>query len=101
VFSWQRQKKIKRKALQNKSLQKALEKASSHHFQKFASTTREIPWSEYKKRAKAIKEECLQKLPQLIQKFSQQAQQSGAKVYSSTRKKQNLSSNQNLWSAKK
>jgi len=91
VFSWQRQKKRIRKALQNKSLQKALDKASSHHFQKFASTTREIPWSEYKKRAKAIKEECLQKLPQLIQKFSQQAQQSGAKVYQVSTPSQALS----------
>lgn len=81
MFSWLRQKKKIKKALQNQSLQQALANASSHHFQKFVATTKEINWSEYKKRAKAIKKECLRKLPQLIQQFSRQAQQSGAKVY--------------------
>ncbi|MFQ5721855.1 MAG: LUD domain-containing protein, partial [Candidatus Aminicenantales bacterium] len=91
MFSWLKQKKKIKKALQNQSLQQALDKASWHHFQKFAAITKEIPWTEYKKRAQAIKKECLSKLPQLIQQFSRQAQQSGATVYQVSTPSQALS----------
>ncbi len=40
-----------------------------------------MSWEEYKEKARAIKEECLERLPQLIQEFSQEARMSGAHVY--------------------
>lgn len=75
-----RKKKVK-KALQDKNLQKALERASSQHHLKFSRTTTEIPWEKYKERARAIRKECVTKLPQLIRRFRQEAEKAGAHIY--------------------
>lgn len=74
-------KKNVKKALQDKNLQKALEHASTRHYQKFSRTTSEIPWETYKERARTIRKECVKKLPQLIQRFTQEAEKAGARVY--------------------
>jgi iron-sulfur cluster protein len=77
-----RRKFIKRakKALGTESLQKALEKAASHHFSEYARTREEIPWNTIKKTARTIREKNLKRLPQLILKFKEEAEQSGAHV---------------------
>jgi iron-sulfur cluster protein len=81
-LSLQRKRRKKAKAvLQDGNLQKALTKASSQHFKKFISSTESIPWEEYKKEARSIREECLEYLPQLIQKFSEEAKKAGAQVH--------------------
>lgn len=85
------QKRKVRKALQDKNLQKALNRASSHHFKKFSSTKDEIPWEKYKEKAKAIREECAKKLPQLIQKFAEEAEKAGARVYQASTRNEALS----------
>ena len=85
-----RKRKIK-KALEDENLQKALEKASSYHFQRFNTTKKEISWEKQKERAKAIREECIKKLPQLIQKFSEEAKKAGAQVYQAATPSQALS----------
>ena len=74
-------KKKTKKALRDENLQKALDRASTHHHQKFSRTTAEIPWEDYKERARAIRKECVAKLPELIQQFSQEAEKAGAHVY--------------------
>jgi iron-sulfur cluster protein len=78
-----RRRKTKRikKALGDASLQEALEKASSHHFTKFEATKNEIPWEEIKEKAKAIRRDCIQRLPELIEQFSQEAEKAGAIIY--------------------
>jgi L-lactate dehydrogenase complex protein LldF len=73
-------KKVKR-ALGNATLQEALQKASAHHFAKFEATTHEIPWEEIKKKAQAIREDCIPRLPELIERFSQEAEKSGAFIH--------------------
>lgn len=75
------QKKKVKNALQDSSLQKALEKASSQHFNKFNKTKDEIQWEDYKEKAQAIREDCIKRLPQLIQKFRKEAEKAGAHVY--------------------
>ncbi|MFP4081792.1 MAG: LUD domain-containing protein [Candidatus Aminicenantes bacterium] len=85
-----KKRKVK-KALQDKNLQKALGRASSHHFKKFDKTKNEIPWQEYKAKAKSIREECVKKLPQLIKKFTQEAHKAGARVYFASTPAQALS----------
>ena len=91
MFSRKSQKRKIKNALQDENLQKALEKASSNHFQKFNSTKNNIPWQNYKERAKAIREECVKKLPQLIQKFSEEAKKVNAQVYHASNPSQALS----------
>ncbi len=81
MFARRKLKKRIKEALQNWSLQKALEKASFNHFLNFNRTSKEIPWEEYKEKAKKIKEECIKKLPQLIIKFKEEAEKAGAMVY--------------------
>lgn len=81
MFGQRRQKKRTRRALENKTLQKALEKASSQHFKKFNATHKEIPWQDLKDRAKAIRQDSIKHLPELIQKFTEEAQKAGAFVY--------------------
>jgi len=95
-----RKRKVKR-ALQDKNLQKALENASIHHHQKFSRTTTEIPWEEYKKRARSVREECIKGLPQLIQKFSQEAEKAGARVYRVSTPRQALSRIETILNQKK
>ncbi len=47
MFGRSRKKQVRR-ALRNKNLQKALDKAGSSHFAKFDQTRAEIPWDEIK-----------------------------------------------------
>jgi iron-sulfur cluster protein len=81
LFPRKKQRKEIKKALQDENLQQALKKASSHHFEKYNKTKNDIPWEEYKKRAREIKEECIKHLPRLIQKFSEEARKASAQVY--------------------
>jgi L-lactate dehydrogenase complex protein LldF len=81
LFSRKKQKRKLKKTLKNKNLQQALSNASSRHYQKYKETTENIPWQEYKEKARAIKEECIKRLPQLIQEFSKEAKKSGAHIY--------------------
>jgi iron-sulfur cluster protein len=74
-------KKRAKKALQNETLQKALERASSQHFHKFDAARKDVPWEDLKNRAKAIRQESIRHLPELIRKFTQEAQKTGAVVY--------------------
>jgi iron-sulfur cluster protein len=80
VFPRRKQKKKIKKALNDSNLQKALKKASAQHFKKYNRTQSEILWGEYKKKARAIREACVKKLPQLIQKFTEEAEKAGARV---------------------
>jgi len=81
VFSQRKQKKKVRKALQDTNLQQALDRASSHHFKNYNSLKKDIPWEKYKKNAQAVRKECIKQLPQLIQRFKEEATKSGACVY--------------------
>ncbi len=90
-----------KKALQDQNLQKALERASSHHFKHFNHTKDDIPWEKYKERARAIKEECVKKLPQLIQKFSEEAEKAGAQLYQASTPKDALSQIEKILDQKK
>jgi L-lactate dehydrogenase complex protein LldF len=92
VFPRRKKKREIKKALQNESLQKALERASLQHFNKFNSTKNEIPWEDYKEKAKAIREECVKQLPQLIKKFTKEATKAGAHVYEASTPNDALSS---------
>jgi len=91
-----KQKKKVRRALQNTNLQKALEHASDHHFKKFDRTKNEVKWEEYKERAKAIREECIKRLPQLIQQFKKEAKNAGAQVYEADSPDDALSTIENI-----
>jgi iron-sulfur cluster protein len=81
VFPRIKQKKKVKKALDDANLQKALDKASDRHFEKYSRTKKEIPWKEYKEKARAVREECVKRLPQLIQKFTEEAEKAGSFVY--------------------
>jgi len=81
VFPRRKQKKKVKKALNDSNLQKALENASARHFEKYSHTKKEIPWEEYKEKARAVREECVKRLPQLIQKFTDEAEKAGSLVY--------------------
>jgi iron-sulfur cluster protein len=70
-----------KKALGDANLQEALQKASSHHFAKFEATKNEIPWEEIKEKAQAIRRDCIKRLPELIERFSQQAEKTGAFIH--------------------
>ncbi|MFQ6069009.1 MAG: LUD domain-containing protein [Candidatus Aminicenantales bacterium] len=76
-----RKKKKIKEALKNKNLEQALRHAALNHYQHYKQAIHDIPWEEYKKKARAIKEECTARLPELILKFSQEAKKAGAKVY--------------------
>jgi len=101
LFSLKRQKRRLKRTLKNKNLRQALQTASSHHYQKFEDTTKNIPWEKYKERARAIKEECLKRLPQLIQEFSQEAKKSGAHVYQVSTPRQAIQQIERIASQKK
>ncbi|MEW5900208.1 MAG: LUD domain-containing protein [Acidobacteriota bacterium] len=72
--------KVKR-ALKDLSLQKALKRASGQHNAKHLRTTRELPWDEYKQKARAIREKNVSLLPALIDEFTREAEKAGARVY--------------------
>ncbi len=81
MFSRLRKKKKIKRSLKDLNLQKALGRASSEHYQKYQKTIQEIPWEDIKKRAQAIREKNVGRLPELIQRFSQEAEKAGASVY--------------------
>jgi len=81
LFRRRFQKKRIKKALSNETLQQALDRASLQHIQKFDATSKDVPWDQLKDNAKAIKEECIKHLPELIQQFTKEAQKTGAFVY--------------------
>ncbi len=70
-----------RKALKDVHLQKALERASFQHNQKFLQTSREIPWEECKQKARAVREKNVSRLPELIDQFTREAEKAGARVH--------------------
>lgn len=81
MFSRLRRKRKVKRALKDLNLQKALERASAQHYKNYQETTREIPWEDLKKRAQAIREKNADRLPELIQRFSEEAERAGASVY--------------------
>jgi iron-sulfur cluster protein len=101
VFPRRNKKKEIKKALQNSNLKKALERASLHHFKKFEATKNEVPWEEYKEKAKSIREACVKQLPQLIKKFTKEATGAGAHVYEASTPNDALSSIEKILRQKK
>jgi len=81
LFSRRKRRKQAKKALQDEPLQKALTRASSHHFKNFNTSIKSISWADYKEKASTIRDECLKRLPELIQRFSEEAENAGAQVY--------------------
>jgi len=81
LFSRKAKRKDVREALRNENLQRALKKAGDEHFSKYRKTREEVPWSAYKEKARAIRQECVGRLPELIEAFSQEAEKAGARVY--------------------
>lgn len=81
MFSRKSKKREVKKALRNENLQRALGKAADQHFSKYQKTSREIPWGEIKVKARKIREECVSRLPELIETFSREAEKAGAQVY--------------------
>ncbi|MDH7513721.1 MAG: LUD domain-containing protein [Clostridiales bacterium] len=81
MFSRFRKKRKIKRTLKDLNLQKALGRASSEHYQKYQKTTQEIPWEDLKKRAQAIREKNADRLPELIERFSEEAERAGASVY--------------------
>jgi len=90
-----------KKALGNDNLQRALEKAADQHFSKYKKTRQEIPWSEAKAKARAIREECVPKLPELIQAFRREAEEAGAQVYGAAAPEDGLKIIEKILSEKK
>ena len=76
-----RQKKRAKKALRNETLQTALQRASSQHFNKFNAATEEITWDKIKEQAKTIREDSIKHLPKLIERFTKEATKAGTHVY--------------------
>jgi L-lactate dehydrogenase complex protein LldF len=101
VFARRKKKREIKKALQNENLKKALERASLHHFNKFNATKNEIPWEDYKEKAKAIREACIKQLPQLIKQFTKEATKAGAHVYEASTPDDALSSIEKILRQKK
>ncbi|HUU36737.1 MAG TPA: LUD domain-containing protein [Candidatus Desulfaltia sp.] len=81
MFSRLRIRRRARKALQDVNLQKALGRASFQHNQRYLETSREIPWDEYKQKARAIREKNVGRLPELVERFTREAQKAGANVH--------------------
>ena len=81
MFSRKKYKSKAKKALESETLQKALEKASAQHFSKFARTRHDIPWDKHKDHARIIREKNLKRLPELIQKFKEEAEKSGSVIH--------------------
>jgi L-lactate dehydrogenase complex protein LldF len=70
-----------KKALKDINLQTALKRASSQHNAKYLQASREIPWEELKQKARAIREKNIGRLPELIERFSREAEKAGARVH--------------------
>jgi iron-sulfur cluster protein len=101
LASKKEQKKAIKEALQDSNLLKAMERASARHFEKFCTTTKNIAWSELKDQAQVIREECLPRLPQLIEQFKMEAEKSGAYVYEASTSEEALSQIEKIVSKKK
>jgi len=95
------QKKRAKKALTDETLQTALHRASSQHFQKFNATTKDVPWDQIKEKAKAIREDCIKRLPELIQQFTREAQKVGSHVYRAATPSEALSAIEKILHEKK
>jgi L-lactate dehydrogenase complex protein LldF len=76
-----RRKKKVRRALKDVHIQKALDRASTLHNRKYLEASAEVPWQEYKKRAREIREKNIARLPELIERFSREAARAGAVVH--------------------
>ena len=81
MFSRLRTRRRANKALKDVNLQIALGRASGQHSNKYLQTSREIPWEEYKQQARAIREKNIGRLPELIERFSREAEKAGARVH--------------------
>jgi len=81
LFSRLRTRRRVNKALKDVNLQTALGRASGQHSNKYLQTSREIPWEEYKQQARAIREKNIGRLPELIERFSREAEKAGARVH--------------------
>jgi L-lactate dehydrogenase complex protein LldF len=101
LASKKEQKKAIKEALQDSNLQKAIERASARHFEKFCATTKDLAWPELKEQAQAIRKECLPHLPQLIERFKKEAEKSGASVYEVSTSQEALSQIEEITSKKK
>lgn len=101
MFRSRKQKKKIKKALDNPNLQKALNKASDQHFTKYNRLKTELPWEEVKEKARAIREACVKKLPQLIQRFTDEAKKAGASVYNVSTPEDALNAIENIVRQKK
>ncbi|MBM3296105.1 MAG: [Fe-S]-binding protein [Candidatus Aminicenantes bacterium] len=67
-----------RKALQDAGLQRALNKASESHFEKYRSTGRGPGFQETRDKARAVRRENVVRLPELIARFREEAEKAGA-----------------------
>ncbi len=81
MFSRKKHKREAKRALESETLQKALKKASAQHFSKYTQTIHDIPWDKHKDNAKRIREKNLLRLPELIQKFKEEAEKSGSIIH--------------------
>ncbi|MCX7974050.1 MAG: LUD domain-containing protein [Candidatus Aminicenantes bacterium] len=76
-----RKKNFIKKALENKNLELALQRASSHHWRQYEQLAQSFPIEDLKAKARQIREENLNRLPELIKEFVNRATEAGAKVY--------------------
>lgn len=81
MFQRKKNRKKAEKALESDTLQKALDKASAQHFSKFAKTREDVPWDKYKDKTRKIRTKNLERLPELIQKFKEEAEKSGSIIH--------------------
>jgi len=81
VFSSLKTRRRAKKALKDVNLQTALRRASSQHNAKYLQVSREILWEEVKQKARAIREKNIGRLPELIERFSREAEKAGARVH--------------------
>lgn len=77
---WKQKRKVKR-ALRDLNLQKALNRASAQHGQRFAATAENVSWEECRKKAREIRQKNVSRLPELIERFSEEAAKAGAQVW--------------------
>lgn len=71
-----------RRALDDDTLQRALERASAHHNEKYKAATEADPdWAGIKEKCRSIREANLARLPELILRFRNEAEKAGAQTY--------------------
>ncbi|MBN2198301.1 MAG: LUD domain-containing protein [Candidatus Aminicenantes bacterium] len=69
-----------KKALADARLQNALAKASARHFRAYQETSREPDWRKTKDAARVIRRENVGRLPELIARFREEAEKTGART---------------------